>query len=57
MISLLLIVLLCGMLAVPALAAPEGSSDNPMELFKLKDVQMLLSSAEFFPAQEAEATN
>ena len=35
----------------------EGSSDNPMELFKLKDVQTLLSSAEFFPAQEAEATN
>ena len=34
-----------------------GSSDNPMELFKLKDVQTLLSSAEFFPAQEAEATN
>jgi len=39
------------------IGALEGSSDNPMELFKLKDVQTLLSSAEFFPAQEAEATN
>ena len=39
------------------IGALEGSSDNPMELFKLKDVQTLLCSAEFFPAQEAEATN
>ena len=39
------------------IGALEGSSDNPMELFKLKDVQTLLCSAEFFPAQETEATN
>ena len=31
------------------IGALEGSSDNPMELFKLKDVQ---TSATFTPAQE-----
>lgn len=35
------------------IGALEGSSDNPMELFKLKDVQTLLCSAAFYPAQEA----
>ena len=39
------------------IGALEGSSDNPMELFKLKDVQTILSSATFIPAQETEATN
>ena len=39
-----------------SVSALEGETD-PLELFKLKDVQTLLSSAEFFPAQEAEATN
>ena len=34
------------------IGALEGSSDNPMELFKLKDVQTLLSSTVFYPAQE-----
>ena len=35
------------------IGALEGSSDNPMELFKLKDVQTILSSATFIPAQES----
>lgn len=34
------------------IGALEESSENPMELFKLKDVQTLLSSAAFYPAQE-----
>ena len=34
------------------IGALEGSSENPMELFNLKDVQTLLSSAAFYPAQE-----
>ena len=34
------------------IGALEGSSDNPMELFKLKDVQTILSSATFTLAQE-----
>lgn len=34
------------------IGALEGSSDDPMKLFNLKDVQTLLSSAAFFPAQE-----
>ena len=34
------------------IGALEGSSDNPMELFNLKGVQTLLSSAAFYPAQE-----
>ena len=38
------------------IGAYEGSSEDPMALFKLKDVQTLLSSAVFYPAQEA-ATN
>lgn len=30
----------------------EGSSGDPMALFNLKDVQTILSSAVFYPAQE-----
>lgn len=33
-----------------SVSAVDGEAD-PMELFKLKDVQAILSSAEFFPAQ------
>lgn len=39
------------------IGALEGSSDNPMELLKLKDVQTILSSATFIPAQETETAN
>ena len=34
------------------IGALEGSADDPMALFNLKDVQTLLSSAAFYPAQE-----
>ena len=34
------------------IGALEGSSEDPMELFRLADVQTLLSSAAFYPAQE-----
>ena len=36
------------------IGALEGSSEDPMALFNLADVQTLLCSAKFFPAQEAE---
>jgi len=35
------------------IGALEGSSEDPMALFNLADVQTILCSAEFFPAQEA----
>ena len=35
------------------IGALEGSSENPMALFNLADVQTILSSAVFTPAQEA----
>ena len=34
------------------IGALEGSSEDPMALFNLKDVQTLLCSAAFYPAQE-----
>lgn len=36
------------------IGALEGSSEDPMALFNLADVQTLLCSAKFFPAQETE---